>query len=578
MDPTYDTLYKEIILMSTALKGTAVGIAASSTNSSLAEIVQAFATLLTVTTPSDSTAANVVAVTGTIAPDTLSTIVIARNRGAQPVDLSPASIRERAQDEDVISKLMGSIGQGNPEFQVHLHDVVTFIERLHIASAKDDNSSFHKIRTQFAVFIHCRALEKIIARMKNGEGMWKGGDPLALLATRPVSKIAPVHFKLGMSQTLEEILANRKLRKNSENLYTVATENAVKWLGVFLDLRSLLDQLIEGTKQVNSPRSGSGKKKRKQKVLSANKADEFLWTIEALFRIVECKALVKALRSAYRDSEYFLSNSRPGVNEYAGKGDDFRESILEEDTYPSSGFTELGIVHAFRYYRTFTAWTHAVKVVTNRITKFARHNMEFHLASPADFEFQPTVPQLTAEDVVKFMDEFSDVREDSPFKKVSANGDGFEKIVGDVHCEAQLMGFIDLKIRRGYGLTSKLSAMLPDGPHDIPIGAGNKCCFMCHRLALRLAQTGRTSFVLPGTHGVIYGWAPPPHLEADIIKSLHSELHKLFKNRFPKNDIPSHNSSPASVASTTLAEDPPFLRLATQRSEYEETEADLEEY
>ncbi|KIY69997.1 hypothetical protein CYLTODRAFT_488476 [Cylindrobasidium torrendii FP15055 ss-10] len=501
--------------MSTALKGTTAAIAASSENSSLAEIVQAFATLLTVTTPSDSTAANVVAVT--------------------------ATIRKRAQDEAAISELVNSVEQGNPEFQVHLQDVVTFIEHLHIPSATKDIAH---TRTDFAKFIHHQDVE---------------------LANRPVREMDPVHFKLLVPKSLTKTLANRKLSKNSENLHTVDTTNAVKWLGVFLDLRSLLDQLImNGTKQVDSPWNGSGKKKRKQTVLMASKANEFLSIIEALYYVVECKPLVKALQSGYRNSEYFLSSSRPETVQYTDEDDsivnpDSGESILEDDTYPSRGFPELGIVHAFRYYRTFTAWTHAVVVVTHRITKFASHHLEFHLASPADFEIQPAIPQLAAEDVAAFIDEFPDVREDTPFEKVSVNGNGFEKIVGTVHCEAQLMGLIDLKMRSGHGLKSKLSAMLPDGPHDIPIGVGNKCCFMCHRLASCLAQTGRTSFVLPGTHGVIYGWVAPPHIEVDILKSLHSDLHKLFMNRFPKNDIPSHKSSPASVASSIEDEFMPFV-------------------
>lgn len=77
---------------------------------------------------------------------------------------------------------------------------------------------------------------------------------------------------------------------------------------------------------------------------------------------------------------------------------------------------------------------------------------------------------------------------------------------------------------------------------------------MCHLLASCLAKSDSHSayFALPGTHGVIYPWAPPPHIEVGILKQLHTELRHHFECYFPPTL--SHTSSPASVASSLREE------------------------
>lgn len=104
----------------------------------------------------------------------------------------------------------------------------------------------------------------------------------------------------------------------------------------------------------------------------------------------------------------------------------------------------------------------AALVVIRFITRLQRDcHIEFHLVSPADVEIQPVIPKLTQDDVITFMKSFPTVCQRYPFSAISETGVGFEKVEAHVHCEAQLMGLIDLKIRQGPGLNAKVSRILP---------------------------------------------------------------------------------------------------------------------
>jgi len=47
----------------------------------------------------------------------------------------------------------------------------------------------------------------------------------------------------------------------------------------------------------------------------------------------------------------------------------------------SIAFTEYGVVHALRYYRTFTTWMHASLVVISSIRRIAHIHMQFRVVS-----------------------------------------------------------------------------------------------------------------------------------------------------------------------------------------------------
>ncbi|KIY63565.1 hypothetical protein CYLTODRAFT_425995 [Cylindrobasidium torrendii FP15055 ss-10] len=113
IDPSHKAVYNDLLLMSTAMTGITIGIPTPAKRSSLGDVVQAFATLLTVTTPSDPTAENVAAATGTVGVDSVQTIVTTRHNSVAPVDLSRQSITARAQDRHPMNALARNFEAGN---------------------------------------------------------------------------------------------------------------------------------------------------------------------------------------------------------------------------------------------------------------------------------------------------------------------------------------------------------------------------------------------------------------------------------------------------------------------------------
>ncbi|RPD53588.1 hypothetical protein L227DRAFT_396380 [Lentinus tigrinus ALCF2SS1-6] len=60
---------------------------------------------------------------------------------------------------------------------------------------------------------------------------------------------------------------------------------------------------------------------------------------------------------------------------------------------------------------------------------------------------------------------------------------------------------------------------------SLPIGITKKCCWACFRLAELLLEDTQRDFILPGTHGVIYPWSPPPlGVSSQVLSRLRDEL------------------------------------------------------
>jgi len=104
---TRHELSNDILLMTTALKGLQIGTPLSHPiKPNTHEILQAFVTLLTITTPNDSSASNVLAATGTMDSDSIKTFFVARDAGSKPFDVfSNSTPAEQAQDQVVMQNL-----------------------------------------------------------------------------------------------------------------------------------------------------------------------------------------------------------------------------------------------------------------------------------------------------------------------------------------------------------------------------------------------------------------------------------------------------------------------------------------
>jgi len=100
-------LSNDILLMTTALKGLQIGKPFSAaTKSNTHDMLQAFATLLTITTPNDSSASNILAATATVDAGSIETFVVARDAGTKPFDVcSKPAPAERAQNQVVMQNL-----------------------------------------------------------------------------------------------------------------------------------------------------------------------------------------------------------------------------------------------------------------------------------------------------------------------------------------------------------------------------------------------------------------------------------------------------------------------------------------
>ena len=63
---------------------------------------------------------------------------------------------------------------------------------------------------------------------------------------------------------------------------------------------------------------------------------------------------------------------------------------------------------------------------------------------------------------------------------------------------------------------------------------------MCTVLADHLTKTRRVSFTLPGMHGTVYPWIPPPSLDIDIMRKLQDgleiQMHKYFASPDSSSD------------------------------------------
>ncbi|RPD53603.1 hypothetical protein L227DRAFT_396755 [Lentinus tigrinus ALCF2SS1-6] len=110
-------------------------------------------------------------------------------------------------------------------------------------------------------------------------------------------------------------------------------------------------------------------------------------------------------------------------------------------------------------------------------------------------------------------------------KLASAEGAGCH-----VHAEAGLMALdAHLALRRlqSTRLAADVQKIATVFEHvgSLPIGITKKCCWACFRLAQLLTSDIRSDFLLPGSHGVIYPWSPPPFgVSPKVLSILRDEL------------------------------------------------------
>ncbi|KAI0758640.1 hypothetical protein BD413DRAFT_599143 [Trametes elegans] len=86
----------------------------------------------------------------------------------------------------------------------------------------------------------------------------------------------------------------------------------------------------------------------------------------------------------------------------------------------------------------------------------------------------------------------------------------------------------------------------------IDIGVSKKCCYCCDILAnlIHISTQGGLTFSLPGTHGTIFPWNPPPFgINTEQLQQMRDKLFKKFHDIVTKRilDLASTQSLPVSV-------------------------------
>ncbi|TFK86881.1 hypothetical protein K466DRAFT_599975, partial [Polyporus arcularius HHB13444] len=103
-----------------------------------------------------------------------------------------------------------------------------------------------------------------------------------------------------------------------------------------------------------------------------------------------------------------------------------------------------------------------------------------------------------------------------------------------VHAEAGLMA-LDMHLRNTVHAdmedTTRKVADAFAQKDALPIGISKKCCGACYRLSELLQQEAdvHRTFILPGSHGVIFPWTPPPFgIPSNILRLFREELKRLI--------------------------------------------------
>lgn len=97
---------------------------------------------------------------------------------------------------------------------------------------------------------------------------------------------------------------------------------------------------------------------------------------------------------------------------------------------------------------------------------------------------------------------------------------------------------------------------------DRVIGVAKKSCLCCYWLAQLLLDDKSSTFLVPGTHGIVFPWTPPlfgipAPILAKLERLLIQKLVEVTENWIASQSVPrsSGQSSPASQSSDDVDED-----------------------
>ncbi|KAH8834959.1 hypothetical protein DL96DRAFT_1549631 [Flagelloscypha sp. PMI_526] len=238
--------------------------------------------------------------------------------------------------------------------------------------------------------------------------------------------------------------------------------------------------------------------------------------IESLFTKTSLRRVLQGTYLIFLDTE----ENHPAVEQFTSRDDGSVEPLeqnYDEDEDERQEIesieevdTSRDLASPLRYIRSTTAWCAAIDYFFKPSAPVDMGTFELLIVKRAKL-----AAKETREEAYKFLrHRLETLRSNEYLERVLSQLEKkFERInipfTGYVHAEAGLMVYCRNR----------------DPPATLSIGVSKKCCYLCFRLIQRLREHSGGGLWVPGTHGTIYGWSPPPlPIPTDVLRKLEDDL------------------------------------------------------
>ncbi|KAI0356998.1 hypothetical protein OH77DRAFT_1477311 [Trametes cingulata] len=594
--PSADDMRRQICLLTMALARCPDGPPTSSAllSSDLGlkkklNLLRHVATLLTIGTDSDRTAATVnAAVTGSLEPDRV-VCLIATESGPAALDNNSTSDAEVVKLEvgenrdEIASDLLENRFErsGKCKFDQHLREITAILSYILGRPAADRPPLLPKL----TFWVTRRAFMKLSARLHNANAIW-GKDLAQLLRlwSEQDHPDEPIIVSMRLpSPIFSSVLADSGIQPakpedsthNSKSNHSEFSGTRKAWLSVMSSLLSVLQEILlpggrmRGAEldKVESITTSVAIRSLDQ-ILTSNLAtkldgDRFNHKLQGYYNDRQKAKHRKWLREIHQaghimeQAQQQHGDLEPELDEADALDDSDSDSSNKEPAEDAVG-------HLWRYLQTLTAWDSAAKAFCH--SRFPpRPLVVYQLRS------SPTLT-IDKDHVEEFVNSYlAAVKEHCGGSEGAAygNADAFLKkafyekdrrqvktpVRPTLHAEAALMAlarsrYHPSEAQHVQGLESVDSIFTSD---QVVIGVSKKCCRCCSLFAEHMSSSSeedqKLEFVLPGTHSIIYPWLPPTFGVPDnVLASMRGALFATFHRVALEHDagLASTQSSPTS--------------------------------
>ncbi|KAI0356993.1 hypothetical protein OH77DRAFT_1588849 [Trametes cingulata] len=520
------------------------------------------ATLLTIGTDSDRTAASVNAVTGSVEPDRV-VCLIATESGPAALDNNSTSDAEVVKLEvgenrdEIASDLLQNWFErsGKCKFDQHLREITSILSYILGRPAADRPP----LLPNLTFWLTRRAFMKLSARLHNANAIW--GMDLARLLRLWSDQKRPEEL-IRVSFSAHTPLFTARLARygiqpvkpddssaNSESDHSAFSGTRKAWLSVIFSLLSVMQRILLPAGKMRSAELNG------KECLGASVLLDFLhWILTStLIANLRGDPFNDKLQGYYNDcqkvkhkkwfDEIHRAEHLPGQaqQQHGDRNPELDEEDALDDSDSDSSNKEPAedaVGHLWRYLQTLTAWRSAAEAFC--YSRFPPQPLAvYQLRSSPKL----TIDKHHVEEFVKSY--LAAVKEQCGGSEGAAyeNADAFLKKAFYEKDGRQLKTPVQ-------GLESVVSILTSD---QVVIGVSKKCCRCCSLFAEHMSSSSeedqKLEFVLPGTHSIIYPWLPPAFGVSDhVLASMRGVLFATFHRTALEHDagLASTQSSPTS--------------------------------